>query len=118
MRTRLFLVILLLGVDPTRAGDAVPEATFVHDAERIQPYAKNPFYRQIRGQPVLLLGGTDDDNLFQWERTKLEAHLDLLISVGGNYTAGESGLLTEVSSTAACFRSASLSARPRARSTT
>ena len=51
--------------------------------DRIQPYSKNPRYWQYRGTPVLLLGGTIDDNLFQIP--DLEAHLDLLQSVGGNY---------------------------------
>ena len=51
----------------------------------IQPYAENPRYWQYKGQPVLLLGGSDDDNLFQWTGKKLTDHLDLLKSVGGNY---------------------------------
>ena len=51
--------------------------------DRIQPYAANPRYWQYKGQPVLLLGGTIKDCLFQIP--DLEAHLDLLQSVGGNY---------------------------------
>ena len=51
--------------------------------DRIQPYAQNPFYWQYKGQPVLLLGGSIEDNLFQIP--DLQAHLDLLQSVGGNY---------------------------------
>jgi hypothetical protein len=51
--------------------------------DRIQPYVDNPRYWQYEGQPVLLLGGTKDDNLFQIP--DLEEHLDLLQSVGGNY---------------------------------
>ena len=50
--------------------------------ERIQTYRANPRYWQYKGKPVLLLGGTKDDNLFQIP--DLEAHLDLLRSVGGN----------------------------------
>ena len=50
---------------------------------RIQPYAENPFYWQYEGEPVLLLGGSVEDNLFQID--SLEAHLDLLQAVGGNY---------------------------------
>ncbi len=65
-----------LGVQLTLAGDA---------EDRIQPYPENPFYWQFRGEPVLLLGGTDDDNLFQWTGAKLIEHLDLLKSTGGNY---------------------------------
>lgn len=49
----------------------------------IKPYKENPRYWQYKGEPVLLLGGTMDDNLFQ--STGLEEHLDLLQSVGGNY---------------------------------
>ena len=33
--------------------------------DRIQPYAQNPFYWQHKGRPVLLLGGSREDNLFQ-----------------------------------------------------
>jgi hypothetical protein len=49
----------------------------------IQPYAENSYYWQYEGKPVLLLGGSKDDNLFQIP--DLEAHLDLVKSVGGNY---------------------------------
>ena len=50
---------------------------------RIQPYPQNPFYWQYKGQPVVLLGGTVEDNLFQIPN--LIEHLDLLASVSGNY---------------------------------
>jgi hypothetical protein len=63
----------------TSDGFAPPE----RDARRIQPYAGNPGYWQYKGAPVVLLGGTVDDNLFQIP--DLEEHLDLLASVGGNY---------------------------------
>ena len=49
----------------------------------IKPYTENARYWQYKGNPVLLLGATGDDNLFQM--SGLEAHLDLLQSVGGNY---------------------------------
>jgi hypothetical protein len=51
----------------------------------IQPYAANPWYWEYHGQPILLRGGSDDDNLFQWTGRALTDHLDLLVSVGGNY---------------------------------
>lgn len=38
---------------------------------------------QFKGKPVLLLGGSDDDNLFQ--REDLLEQLDILQSIGGNY---------------------------------
>ena len=52
------------------------------NADRIQPWPTDPRYWQYRGQPVLLIGGSREDNLFQIP--DLEQHLDLLASVGGN----------------------------------
>ena len=49
----------------------------------IQPYQENPRYWQYRRQPVLLLGGSQDDNLFLVEG--LQAHLDEIQAVGGNF---------------------------------
>ncbi len=59
-------------------------AAFAGNAERIQPYSENPYYWQYKGEPVLLLGGSWQDNLFN-HPIGLEKHLDLLVSVGGNY---------------------------------
>ena len=42
-----------------------------------------PQYWEYNGEPILLLGGSDEDNLFQLPR--LEQQLDLLASSGGNY---------------------------------
>ncbi|MDF1574072.1 MAG: hypothetical protein P1P86_02630 [Bacteroidales bacterium] len=42
-----------------------------------------PQYWEYHGEPVLLLGGSDEDNLFQLPG--LEEQLDLLLSAGGNY---------------------------------
>jgi predicted SnoaL-like aldol condensation-catalyzing enzyme len=50
----------------------------------LRPWAENPWYWSYRGQPVLLLGGSDDDNLFQWSEKDLAAHLDRLAAAGGN----------------------------------
>ncbi|MGD8240517.1 MAG: hypothetical protein PVH68_18320, partial [Armatimonadota bacterium] len=50
--------------------------------DRIQVYPDNPRYWQYKGEPVLLIGGSKDDSLFQIP--DLEEHLDLLASVGGN----------------------------------
>jgi len=51
--------------------------------DRIRPYEQNPRYWQYKGQPVLLLGGSEDDNLFQIP--DLRAHLDAIQAAGGNY---------------------------------
>lgn len=49
----------------------------------IQPGQKYKQYWEYNGKPFLLLGGSVEDNLFQIDN--LEEHLDLLVSVGGNY---------------------------------
>lgn len=51
--------------------------------DRIQPSKAHPFYWQYQGEPVLLLGGSADDNLFQLPI--LAAHLDEMKAVGANY---------------------------------
>lgn len=58
---------------------------FPHPASAIEPYAANPWYWAVDGQPVLLLGGSDDDNLFQWPKEKLIPQLDRIQAAGGNY---------------------------------
>lgn len=49
----------------------------------IRPYTGNPFYWQYKSKPVLLLGATGNDNLFQNEN--LLTHLDSLKAAVGNY---------------------------------
>ena len=51
----------------------------------IRPWTRNPWFWEYRGKPVLLVGGSNDDNLFQWPAEKLDPHLDLLKACGGNY---------------------------------
>lgn len=55
----------------------------MNESDRIRPGNANPFYWQYRGQPVLLPGGSVEDNLFQIPDQ--QSYLDLLKSVGGNY---------------------------------
>lgn len=75
--------VLLTSVASARA---VPSDA---DRVRIQPYAANPAYWQYRGEPVMLIGGTDQDNLFNHPDSLVPAglgsHLDLLVASGGNY---------------------------------
>jgi hypothetical protein len=71
----LILVIAVCAASPMDADDA------------IRPYQGKPYHWQYMGQPVLLLGGSDQDNLFNHPDLApdgLESHLDLLRSVGGN----------------------------------
>lgn len=53
------------------------------DQDRIQPSERNPYYWQYKGEPVLLLGGSKDDNLFQIPQ--LRQHLEEISKAGGNY---------------------------------
>jgi hypothetical protein len=52
-------------------------------SDRIQIGRRYPSYWEYDGEPVLLLGGSVEDNLFQIP--DLEAQLDLLAAAGGNY---------------------------------
>lgn len=49
----------------------------------IRPWSENSSYWEYDGRPVLLLGATDNDNLFQ--NNNLKTHLDSLADIGGNY---------------------------------
>jgi len=73
--TSFFQVALLLSTIAT--------TTFAEDAP-LRPWAENPWYWSYHGRPVLLLGGSDDDNLFQWSEPDLIAQLDRLAAAGGN----------------------------------
>jgi hypothetical protein len=59
------------------------DVTLERDDGQIKPYEGNPRYWQYMGEPVLLLGGSKDDSLFQIP--DLKEHLDLLVDAGGNY---------------------------------
>ncbi len=69
----LLIVFAVLTVWPFSA-QALPKTK-----KKIEIYEKNPSYWQYDGKPVLLLGGTKDDSLFQIP--DLKDHLDLLKSV-------------------------------------
>ncbi len=74
--------LLLLSV----AGFLLAETARADDpSNRIRPFVENPAYWQYKGEPVVLIGGSDDDNLFQWDESKLREQLDILKSLGGNY---------------------------------
>jgi predicted alpha-1,2-mannosidase len=49
----------------------------------IQPYTGNHSYWQYHGEPVLLLGASDNDNLFQ--SANMREQLETLASVGGDF---------------------------------
>jgi len=51
----------------------------------IRPYVKNPWYWEYNGEPIMLIGASDEDNPWQWKDKKLTDQLEFLTSVGGNY---------------------------------
>ncbi|MBN1674710.1 MAG: hypothetical protein JXR37_26940 [Kiritimatiellae bacterium] len=54
-----------------------------NETQRIRPWQENARYWQYKGRPVLLLGGSREDNLFQIP--DVEEQLDTLVAAGGNY---------------------------------
>ena len=52
---------------------------------QIKPWTENSWFWQFKGKPVLLLGASSDDNLFQWPQEILIPHLDSMKAVGANY---------------------------------
>jgi hypothetical protein len=50
----------------------------------IHPSLKFPRYWHFRGRPVLLLGGSVTDSLFQLPPEQLIPHLDEMVEVGAN----------------------------------
>lgn len=52
--------------------------------DRVQPYHENPRYWQYKGEPVLFIGASDEDNPFQWPREKLLEQLEMMVAAGGN----------------------------------
>lgn len=79
-------LILLFGCNETiEKGDEATERNANNDNEQpeISVSKDHPGYWQYKGETIMLLGGTVEDNLFQIG--DLDNHLDLLQSVGGNY---------------------------------
>lgn len=74
-----FSVIIFCGF----SGCTSPQGASSDFSNDIQPYADNLKYWQHKGQPVLLLGASNNDNLFQ--SPDVEEQLDLLQQVGGNF---------------------------------
>lgn len=70
--------LVQFGCDRNPSGQQEQEST-----TGIRPWSENAAYWEYKGEPVLLLGATDDDNLFQ--KGNLKSHLDSLHAMGGNY---------------------------------
>ncbi len=72
-------ILILILFSTLFSGTALKKSNDRH----IRPWTENPRYWQYKGKPVLLLGATDNDNLFQNDH--LVSHLDSLKAAGGNY---------------------------------
>ena len=53
-------------------------------SQGLQPWSENQWYWEYQGKPVMLIGGSDDDNLFQWPTERLVEQLDRIGAAGGN----------------------------------
>ncbi|MBN1291774.1 MAG: hypothetical protein JXB48_08030 [Candidatus Latescibacteria bacterium] len=60
---------------------------FFHGKRDIRVSEINPRYWEYDGKPVLLLGGSDEDNLFN-NPELMQKNLDILADIGGNYIRG------------------------------
>ncbi|WP_138429446.1 DUF6298 domain-containing protein [Fodinibius saliphilus] len=93
---RIFTTLVLLGLiilssascndnSTNSTSDYSPSDDAVPEKNAIQPYSDNPNYWQYKEEPIMLIGGSNNDNLFQWTGDKLTNHLDSLVAAGGNY---------------------------------
>ncbi len=81
--SRLVSVLLILVLSNAAAQETETEKDMEMKKNRIQIYKENPRYWQYKDKPILLIGGSVEDNLFQIPN--LKTHLELLKSAGGNY---------------------------------
>lgn len=53
----------------------------------IQPWNEHPWYWAYNDEPIVLLGATDTDSLFQWAQSpeRLDTQLERLAAAGGNF---------------------------------
>ena len=79
MKVKIYLNIFLIGWLIISCNNP----NNIDEDQTIKPYSNNNRYWQYKSEPVLLLGGTKDDNLFQIP--ELREHLDSLKVIGGNY---------------------------------
>ncbi len=81
----IFLILFISSQHNTFAGTNNPEKLSIKNDYSTQPYHKNPWYWQYKGEPIMLIGASDRDNLWQWTGEVLTEHLDSMKTAGGNY---------------------------------
>jgi hypothetical protein len=87
MRNIAIKLLLLISFTGSFAVSCDSNRKEIH-GQGLKIFSGNPYYWEFKGNPVLLLGGSDQDNLFNHPNLApagLEAHLDLLVKSGGNY---------------------------------
>ena len=82
-------LLILVSLCSIAAQEIKAEKEINMEENRIKIYAENPRYWQYKGKPILLIGGSVEDNLFQIPN--LKEHLELMKSVGGNYVRSTMG---------------------------
>lgn len=83
------VLLLIFGLLFSTVQESKAKKDIEMEKNRIQIYKENPSYWQYKGEPILLIGGSVEDNLFQIPN--LREHLELLKSVGGNYVRSTMG---------------------------
>jgi len=78
MKAAVCLILILFSMP------AAYSAAYADDSGRIAVSEKNSRYWQYRGETLLLLGGSDEDNLFN-NPAMMAENLDILKDIGGNY---------------------------------
>lgn len=81
-RRSALVVAVLATTFAVAGGQTMERDPVMPNDDRIRPWSEDARYWQYKGEPVLLVGGSREDNLFQID--DLEEQLDLLASVGGN----------------------------------
>jgi hypothetical protein len=76
--TSILLAIFLIFPACTQQENRIPASEYITIDE------ENPWYWNYKGKPVLLLGLSWQDNLFN-HPTRLDEHLDVIQQAGGNY---------------------------------
>ena len=89
IRWFVLMLLIVVPIGSVMASDNSAKKDVKMEKDRIQIYKDNPRYWQFKGEPILLIGGSVEDNLFQIPN--LKEHLELLKSVGGNYVRSTMG---------------------------
>jgi hypothetical protein len=78
--------VMLFFYFPVQAGNSKKaNSAAINNDNSIRPYSKNPWYWEYKGEPIMLIGASDRDNLWQWTGQVLTDQLDRMKAAGGNY---------------------------------